>query len=133
MSSAAASNPNYGIGYADASDSGNPAGLAAGQIEIMYTLLGDANLDGKVNGSDFNLMATNFNQSVTAGWDKGDFNYDGEVNGDDFVGQLQPQFLGAGDLVRIGRGAVDAPNRRVGFGTGTLRRGSRKIVKTHVF
>jgi len=84
-SSAAASNPNYGIGYADAADPGNPAGLSAGQIEIMYTLLGDANLDGKVNGTDFNLMATNFNQSVTAGWDKGDFNYDGKVNGNDFV------------------------------------------------
>jgi autotransporter-associated beta strand protein len=84
-SSAAASNPNYGIGYADANDPGNPAGLASGQIEIMYTLLGDANLDGKVNGSDFNLMATNFNQAVTAGWDKGDFNYDGKVNGNDFV------------------------------------------------
>jgi len=84
-SSAAAANPNYGIGYADANDAGNPAGLAAGQIEIMYTLLGDANLDGKVNGSDFNLMATNFNQAVTAGWDKGDFNYDGKVNGNDFV------------------------------------------------
>ena len=51
----------------------------------MYTLLGDANLDGKVNGTDFNLMATNFNQAVTDGWDKGDFNYDGKVNGSDFV------------------------------------------------
>jgi len=50
----------------------------------MYTLLGDANLDGKVNGIDFNLMATNFNQAVTDGWDKGDFNYDGKVNGIDF-------------------------------------------------
>jgi hypothetical protein len=51
----------------------------------MYTLLGDANLDGKVNGTDFNLMATNFNQAVTDGWDKGDFNYDNKVNGNDFV------------------------------------------------
>jgi hypothetical protein len=85
ISGAAASNPNYGIGYADHNDAGNPAGLSSGQIEIMYTLLGDANLDGKVNGSDFNLMATNFNQAVTAGWDKGDFNYDGKVNGNDFV------------------------------------------------
>src|SRR5208283_3313888 len=76
---------SYGIGYADAADSGNPAGLSSGQIEIMYTLLGDANLDGKVNGTDFNLMATNFNQAVTDGWDKGDFNYDGKVNGSDFV------------------------------------------------
>jgi hypothetical protein len=30
-------------------------------------------------------MATNFNQAVTNGWDKGDFNYDGKVNGNDFV------------------------------------------------
>jgi autotransporter-associated beta strand protein len=84
-SSAAAANPNYGIGYADALDPGDPAGLASGQIELVYTLLGDANLDGKVNGTDFNLMATNFNQAVTAGWDEGDFNYDGKVNGNDFV------------------------------------------------
>ena len=51
----------------------------------MYTLLGDANLDGKVNGTDFTLMAANFNQAVTNGWDKGDFNYSGTVNGTDFV------------------------------------------------
>ena len=81
----AQSNPNYGVGYADAADVGDPAGLASGEIEIMYTLLGDANLDGKVNGTDFNLMATNFNQAVTNGWDEGDFNYDGKVNGSDFV------------------------------------------------
>ena len=84
-SSAAASNPSYGIGYADSADPGNPAGLATGQLEFAYTLLGDANLDYKVNGTDFNLMATNFNLAVTNGWDKGDFNYDGKVNGTDFV------------------------------------------------
>jgi hypothetical protein len=85
MSTNAQSNSSYGIGYADAADPGNPAGLASGQIEVMYTLLGDANLDHKVNGSDFTLMAANFNDSVTNGWDKGDFNYSGTVNGDDFV------------------------------------------------
>ena len=85
MSTMAQSNPSYGIGYADSADPGNPAGLAPGQIEIKYTLLGDANLDSKVNGTDFNLMAANFNDAVTNGWDKGDFNYDGKVNGSDFV------------------------------------------------
>ena len=85
MSTNAQTNASYGIGYADAADPGNPAGLASGQIEIIYTLLGDANLDHKVNGSDFTLMAANFNDSVTNGWDKGDFNYSGTVNGDDFV------------------------------------------------
>ena len=76
---------SYGIGYADSADAGNPANLSSGTIEIAYTLLGDANLDYKVNGTDFNLMATNFNLAVTNGWDKGDFNYDGKVNGTDFV------------------------------------------------
>ena len=85
ISSNAQTNSNYGIGYADSADPGNPAGLASNQIEIAYTLLGDANLDYKVNGTDFNLMATNFNQAVTNGWDLGDFNYDGKVNGSDFV------------------------------------------------
>ena len=85
ISSTAQTHASYGVGYADSADAGNPAGLASGQIELLYTLLGDANLDGKVNGSDFVLMSNNFNDSVTAGWDKGDFNYSGTVNGDDFV------------------------------------------------
>ena len=37
-SSAAAANSNYALGYADSADSGNPAGLSSGQIEIKYTL-----------------------------------------------------------------------------------------------
>jgi len=57
----------------------------AQQDNIVYTLEGDANLDGKVNGADFLLMETNFNDSITAAWDQGDFNYSGTVNGDDFV------------------------------------------------
>ena len=83
-SSAAFANAlSYGIGYADAADPGNPANLATGQIEIAYTLLGDANLDGKVNGTDFNILAANFNTGGDS-WDQGDFTYDGKVNGTDF-------------------------------------------------
>jgi hypothetical protein len=84
-SSDAQTSAAYGIGYADYADPGNPAGLSSGQIEVIYTLLGDANLDGKVNGADFTILATNFNQSVTDGWDKGDFDYNGRVNGADFL------------------------------------------------
>ncbi len=72
----------YGLGYADGAD-GVVADLFTGQIEIKYTLLGDANLDGVVNGSDFSILAANFGEGVS-GWDKGDFNYDGVVNGTDF-------------------------------------------------
>jgi hypothetical protein len=85
ISSAALTNASgllYGVGYADGKD-GVVAGLAPGQIEVAYTLLGDANLDGLVNSADFNILAANFNQSIT-GWDQGDFNYDGLVNSADF-------------------------------------------------
>jgi aryl-phospho-beta-D-glucosidase BglC (GH1 family) len=82
-SSAAAANGSYSVGYSDGAD-GVVAGLSSGQIEVAYTLLGDANLDGNVNGEDFTILAANFNQSVT-GWDQGDFNYDGTVNGEDFT------------------------------------------------
>lgn len=75
---------SYGIGYADSADPGNPANLPSGTVEIMYTLLGDANLDGKVNGADFTVLASNFNQGGKS-WDEGDFNYDGNVNGADFT------------------------------------------------
>jgi len=81
-SSAAAINPGYALGFADGAD-GVVAGLSSGQIEVMYTLVGDANLDGLVNGADFNILAANFNQNIT-GWDQGDFNYDGLVNAADF-------------------------------------------------
>jgi hypothetical protein len=85
ISSAALTNASgllYGVGYADGAD-GVVAGLASGQIEVAYTLLGDANLDGIVNAADFNILAANYNQNVT-GWDQGDFNYDGLVNSADF-------------------------------------------------
>ncbi|MGA2440237.1 MAG: fibronectin type III domain-containing protein [Tepidisphaeraceae bacterium] len=73
----------YALGYADGKD-GVVSGLSSGQIEIKYTRLGDANLDGLVNAADFTILAANFNQSVT-GWDQGDFNYDGLVNAADFT------------------------------------------------
>ena len=71
------------IGRGEGVQGRNVAGLSSGQIEVAYTLLGDANLDGLVNGSDFNILAANLNQSIT-GWDQGDFNYDGLVNAADF-------------------------------------------------
>jgi autotransporter-associated beta strand protein len=84
LSSMAPANPHYGIGYADAADPGNPAHLAPGQIEVKYTLLGDTNLDGKVNGADFVNMAANFNRGSRS-WDQGDFDYNGTVDGADFL------------------------------------------------
>jgi autotransporter-associated beta strand protein len=83
-SSAVATNPGYSIGYADSADSGNPAGLASGTLEVAFALMGDADLNGTVNGIDFGILAANFNQTVSR-WDQGDFDYNGIVNGLDFT------------------------------------------------
>jgi autotransporter-associated beta strand protein len=72
----------YGVGFADGAD-GVVAGLSSGQIELKYTLLGDANLDGTVNGSDFSILASNFGTGAT-NWDQGNFLFSSSVNGSDF-------------------------------------------------
>jgi autotransporter-associated beta strand protein len=82
-SSAVAANAGYGVGYADGAD-GVVAGLLPGQIEVAYTLDGDADLDGAVTGNDFTILASNLGKAVN-GWDKGDFDYDGFVTGNDFT------------------------------------------------
>jgi hypothetical protein len=91
-SSAAAANPGYALGYADGAE-GTVAGLSSGQIEIKYTLLGDANLDGSVTGNDFTILIGNFGKSFlpngnAVGWDDGDFEYSGSVTGNDFTDLL---------------------------------------------
>ena len=83
--------------------SGQSANLPSGTIEIMYTLLGDANLDGTVNSEDFTPFSHNLGQSGMT-WDEGDFNYDGTVNAEDFtpfshnLGQSATLAAQAGDL-----------------------------------
>jgi hypothetical protein len=89
-------NSHYALGYADGADN-IVAGLSSGQIEIRYTLLGDADLDGAVTGSDFTLLASNLGKGVSR-WDQGDFDYDGSVTGSDFtdlVGNLGKSASGA--------------------------------------
>jgi autotransporter-associated beta strand protein len=95
-SSTAAVTSGYAVGYADGAD-GVVTGLPSGQIELKYTLAGDANLDGVVSGVDFTILVGNLGKSVNA-WDKGDFNYDGVVSGTDFtalVGNLGKSANGA--------------------------------------
>jgi hypothetical protein len=95
-SSTAAANPTFALGYADGADN-VVTGLSSGQIEVKYTLYGDANLDGIVSGDDFAILAANLGKSVTR-WDQGDFNYDNVVSGDDFsllVGNLGKAANGA--------------------------------------
>jgi autotransporter-associated beta strand protein len=98
----AASGYSYGIGYADGAD-GVVAGLPSGEIEIMFTLIGDANLDGTVNAEDYTPFSHNIGQSGKY-WDDGDFNYDGTVNSEDYtpfshnIGQSASLAAAAGPL-----------------------------------
>ena len=64
----------HGLGWNDIPASSN--------VTVMYTLYGDTNLDGTVNGNDLNTVLSNFNQTGMT-WAQGDFNYDGTVNGTD--------------------------------------------------
>jgi hypothetical protein len=103
-------NSHYALGYADGADN-IVAGLSSGQIEIRYTLLGDADLDGAVTGSDFTALVGNLGKSVTR-WDQGDFDYDGAVTGSDFtdlVGNLGKSASGAAiQLPAADYAAIDA-------------------------
>ena len=71
----------HGLGWTDTIPISGPL---AGEnvLTVMYTLYGDTNLDGTVNGSDLNTVLSNFNQTGMY-WAQGDFNYDGTVNGSD--------------------------------------------------
>ena len=107
ISSAARSPTNgfyYGVGYADGAD-GVVNGLAPGYVEVKYTLLGDANLDGVVNGSDFSILASNFGQGAT-NWDQGNFFFTSSVNGSDFSA-LAANF-GQGSAAPADRAALEA-------------------------
>jgi hypothetical protein len=82
-SSLSLTNTGYGVAFEDGAANHN-GGLSSGQILVGYTLYGDINFDGVVNGTDFGILAANFGKSVTGGWQVGDLNYDGVVNGTDF-------------------------------------------------
>jgi fibronectin-binding autotransporter adhesin len=103
-------NSHYAIGYADGADHA-VAGLSSGQIEVKYTLLGDADLDGSVTGSDFTALVGNLGKSGRV-WDQGDFDYDGSVTGSDFtdlVGNLGKSASGAAvDIPAADYVAIDA-------------------------
>ena len=74
---------SHAIGFADSSD-GVVQGLGPDTLLLKYTVLGDADLDGKVGFSDLVTLARHYGQS-NANWDQGDFNYDGKVGFDDLV------------------------------------------------
>jgi hypothetical protein len=60
------------------------ASTGLNDILVMYTYYGDANLDGKVDGSDYSRIDNGYLNHLS-GWANGDFNYDGVVDGSDYT------------------------------------------------
>lgn len=58
--------------------------VGTGDVFVKYTYYGDANLDGRVDASDYSLIDNGYLNHLT-GWQNGDFNYDGVVNGSDYT------------------------------------------------
>jgi autotransporter-associated beta strand protein len=65
------SDSTLALGYKDA---------GSGNYEIRATLLGDSDLDGKVNVADLANLAGNFGKTAGQFWLNGDFDYNGNVN-----------------------------------------------------
>ena len=52
---------------------------------LKHTILGDANLDGKVDLNDLTVVLTSFGQTTGMNWSTGDFNGDGRVDVNDLT------------------------------------------------
>ena len=90
LTSSFSASTGFPIGFAEAGDILGPGGgtyrdLAVDDTAVLVnvTFYGDANLDSRVNLTDFNRLASNFGGTNKI-WSQGDFNYDGNVNLQDF-------------------------------------------------
>jgi len=102
INAAASSNHTMALGYTSGSGSvGAGLGLYAGQSLVKYTIYGDANLDGVVNGSDLNIVLKNYLSTNAVTWDTGDSNYDNKVDISDLNTVLSNYGRTASATVRI--------------------------------
>ena len=51
---------------------------------MKFTYVGDTNLDGKVDGTDYSRIDNGYLMNLT-GWANGDFNFSGNVDGSDYL------------------------------------------------
>ncbi|HYO11070.1 MAG TPA: pre-peptidase C-terminal domain-containing protein [Tepidisphaeraceae bacterium] len=53
-------------------------------ILVKYTYIGDADLNGRINGDDYFAIDSNVAQPNARTWALGDFDFNGKINGDDY-------------------------------------------------
>ena len=78
-------------------------------LQQIGVLPGDANLDGVVDGSDFNRWNDNKFANCTKLWEHGDFNGDGGVDAADFNIWTANRFMPAAAPASLGRRTPRAP------------------------
>jgi hypothetical protein len=71
------------LGYRTGGSPLDGVNTTSSDVLVMYIYYGDANLDGTVNGADYQQIDMGFGLHLT-GWSNGDFNYDGVIDGSDF-------------------------------------------------
>jgi fibronectin-binding autotransporter adhesin len=133
ISTTAATNPTHltTLGYRTGGSTFDGLGTSSTDVLIKYTYYGDANLDGTVNGADYQQIDNGFGEHLT-GWANGDFNYDGFVDGSDFslIDNSFNQLIGSGasplalsavasDLI-AGPSSVPEPTTMALLGVATL-------------
>jgi hypothetical protein len=78
--------PNYSRVFYGTNLFDGTAILSTSDILLKYTYYRDANLDGRVDGSDYTRIDAGFaSKGSLTGWYNGDFNYDGKVDGSDYT------------------------------------------------
>jgi hypothetical protein len=89
-SSAAANAGTYSLGYLTGSDIANLGSttfqgqpVTSNSTVVMYTLIGDTQLRGTVDGTDYNTILSNYDVSGT-GWSQGNFYNESLTSGDDY-------------------------------------------------
>jgi fibronectin-binding autotransporter adhesin len=74
-------------------------------VLVRYTYLGDTNLDGLLDASDFNAVLNGITNSLT-GWHNGDTNYDGVVDTTDYGNFLAAYNFYLGSPIPFGSGGT---------------------------
>ncbi len=123
-----AATANIAATYFDLDDSGTVDATDIGMLVqgILRTNYGDANLDGVVDGTDFNLWNNHKFQDCGTSWSQGDFNGDAQTDGTDFNRWLTNRFTGT-PLAAAEAGTARLPRaamvtRRVAYVDEALRK-----------
>ena len=85
---------------------------AANDVLVRYTYYGDANLNGKVDGSDYSVVDSAFSNNGPATWAAGNFNYDSSLDGSDYT-LLDNAFNSQGAQIQANIATPFSQNRNV--------------------